>query len=62
MPGTCIGYEHTFLNALADFVAGIESGKPTQPDFRNALQTQRVCEAVIEAAKQGQWLETGVEL
>jgi predicted dehydrogenase len=26
VPGTCIGYEHTFLNALADFVAGVESG------------------------------------
>ena len=34
VPGTTIGYEHTFLNALADFVMGIESGKPTQPDFR----------------------------
>lgn len=61
VPGTCIGYEHTFLNALADFVAGIESGKPTQPDFRSALQTQRVCDAVIAAAKAGTWLETGVE-
>jgi len=61
VPGTCIGYEHTFLNALADFVAGIESGNPTQPDFRAALQTQRVCDAVIEAASKGTWLETGVE-
>jgi predicted dehydrogenase len=61
VPGTCIGYEHTFLNALADFVAGIESGKPTQPDFRSALQTQRVCDAVIAASKAGTWLETGVE-
>lgn len=62
VPGTTIGYEHTFLNALADFVTGIESGKPTQPDFRNALQTQRVCDAVLESARTGQWLKTGVEL
>jgi predicted dehydrogenase len=61
VPGTTIGYEHTFLNALADFVMGIESGKPTQPDFRNALQTQRVCDAVLESAASGQWKETGVE-
>lgn len=61
VPGTCIGYEHTFLNALADFVAGIESGRPTQPDFRCALQTQRVCDAVIASAKQGKWIETGAE-
>ena len=62
VPGTCIGYEHTFLNALADFVTGVETGKPAQPDFRNALQTQRVCEAVLDSAKTGQWLETGVQL
>ncbi len=62
VPGTCIGYEHTFLNAIADFVMGIESGQPTQPDFRNALQTQRVCDAVLESARTGQWMATGVEL
>jgi predicted dehydrogenase len=60
VPGTCIGYEHTFLNALADFVLGIESGKPAQPDFRNALQTQRVCDAVLLSAREGRWAETGV--
>ena len=62
VPGTCIGYEHTFLNALADFVAGVESGKPVQPDFRNALQTQRVCDAVIKSAKTSKWQTTGVKL
>jgi predicted dehydrogenase len=41
VPGTTIGYEHTFLNALADFVMGLESGQPAQPDFRNALQATR---------------------
>lgn len=61
VPGTCIGYEHTFLNALADFVMGIESGKPVQPDFRNALQTQRVCDAVLKSAKSGKWVSTGVK-
>jgi predicted dehydrogenase len=60
VPGTCIGYEHTFLNALADFVEGIEKGKPAQPDFRGALQTQKVCGAVLESARTGQWVETGL--
>jgi len=59
VPGTCIGYEHTFLNAIADFVAGIESGLPAQPDFRAALQTQKVCDAVILSAREGRWIETG---
>ncbi len=59
VPGCTIGYEHTFTNALADFFAGIESGKPTQPDFRNALQTQKVCDAVLESAKTRQWVKIG---
>ena len=62
VPGTTIGYEHTFLNALADFVIGLETGKPVQPDFRNALQTQRVCDSVLESARTGEWRETGVEV
>jgi predicted dehydrogenase len=62
VPGTTIGYEHTFLNAIADFVAGIEAGKPAQPDFRNGLQTQKVCDAVLESARTGRWMETGAVL
>lgn len=62
VPGTCIGYEHTFLNALADFVMGIESGKPVQPDFRTALQTQKVCDAVLKSAKTGKWVRTNAKL
>jgi predicted dehydrogenase len=62
VPGLVIGYEHTFLNAIADFVMGLESGKAAQPDFRNALQTQRVCEAVLKSAKTGRWEKTGVQL
>lgn len=57
VPGTTIGYEHTFLNALADFVQSIEGGKRVEPGFREAMETQRVCEAVLESAKSGQWVE-----
>ena len=62
VPGLVIGYEHSFLNALADFVRGVETGQPVQPDFRNALQTQKVCEAVLESGRTGQWVATGVTL
>jgi len=61
VPGCTIGYEHTFVNALADFLAGVESGTPAQPDFENALQTQRVCDAVLASAREGGWVDTGVE-
>ncbi|MAW77788.1 MAG: oxidoreductase [Planctomycetes bacterium] len=59
VPGCTIGYEHTFINALADFLIGVDEGKSAQPDFRCALQTQQVCDAVIESAKIGQWCEVG---
>ncbi|NRA76536.1 MAG: Gfo/Idh/MocA family oxidoreductase [Planctomycetes bacterium] len=57
VPGCTIGYEHTFINALADFLLGVEKGEAAQPDFRCALQTQKVCDGVIESAKSGQWCE-----
>lgn len=55
VPGCTIGYEHTFINALADFLKGLETGQPAQPDFRAALATQRVCDAVLASAQDGQW-------
>ncbi|QDT26037.1 Gfo/Idh/MocA family protein [Gimesia panareensis] len=57
VPGCTIGYEHTFTNALADFFQGLDTGKPTQPDFRAALETQKVCDAVLQSAKEKQWVE-----
>jgi predicted dehydrogenase len=57
VPGTTIGYEHTFINALSDFLGSLESGQPVQPDFRSALHTQKVCNAVLDSAKNGQWVE-----
>ena len=37
--------------------AGVESGTPAQPDFRNGLETQKVCDAVLESARSGRWME-----
>ena len=62
VPGLTIGYEHSFVHAVADFIKGIETGSPAQPDFRNALQTQKVCEAVLRSAKNHQWEQTGAEV
>ncbi len=62
VPGLTIGYEHSFVHTLADFLKGVESGTPAQPDFRCALETQKVCAAVLESAKTGTWVDTGVTL
>jgi len=55
VPGLQIGYEHTFVHQVADFLASIESGQPCHPTFRDAQETQRVCEAVLDSAKSGSW-------
>ena len=57
VPGCTIGYEHTFINALADFLKGLEMGEPVQPDFRCGLRTQRVCDAALVSANTGQWVD-----
>lgn len=57
VPGLQIGYEHTFVHQVADFLENLASGKPTQPTFRDALETQRVCQSVLASAKSHQWVE-----
>ncbi|MCX7886168.1 MAG: Gfo/Idh/MocA family oxidoreductase [Verrucomicrobiae bacterium] len=55
VPGLTIGYEHSFVHQLADFIKGLQTGKPAAPTFRDALQTQYVCDAVLKSAKTGRW-------
>ncbi|WP_375446051.1 Gfo/Idh/MocA family protein [uncultured Fibrella sp.] len=60
IPGTSIGYEHTFLHQVADFLTCLETGEPCSPTFQDALETQKVCEAVLESAASKSWKDTGV--
>jgi predicted dehydrogenase len=55
VPGLAIGYEHSFVHQLADFLAGVASGQPANPTFRDALETQYVCDAVLKSARTGRW-------
>ncbi len=55
VPGLQIGYEHTFVHQVADFLKGVAEGTPTSPTFREALETQAVCDAVLDSAEVGQW-------
>lgn len=57
VPGLQIGYEHSFVHQVADFLEGVTTGKPAGPTFRDALETQKVCEAVLDSAREGRWLE-----
>lgn len=55
VPGLSIGYEHSFVHQLAEFLDNAAKGQPTAPTFRDALATQYVCDAVLASAKKGAW-------
>ena len=57
VPGLQIGYEHSFVHEVADFVTSLGTGKPVGPTFRDALETQRICDAVLESAKTNHWVD-----
>ncbi len=59
--GLGIGYEHSFIHQVADFLKSLETGTPCSPTFKEALQTQKVCEAVIESANTRSWKDTHVD-
>jgi predicted dehydrogenase len=55
VPGLQIGYEHSFVHQLADFLEGVAANKPASPTFREALETQYVCDSVLKSASTGKW-------
>ncbi|MBS1576856.1 MAG: Gfo/Idh/MocA family oxidoreductase [Bacteroidetes bacterium] len=61
VPGLGIGYEHSFVHQVADFLKSLETGETCAPTFKDAYETQKVCEAVIDSANTKSWKDTGVE-
>jgi predicted dehydrogenase len=50
------------VHQVADFLKSLETGTPCPPDFRDALETQKVCQAVTDSAASGTWKNTGVTI
>src|SRR5687768_124892 len=61
VPGLSIGYEHTFVHQAADFLKSLETGEQCHPTFKDALETQKVCQAVIDSANTRSWKNTDVK-
>ena len=59
VPGLQIGYEHTFIHQVADFIEGLRTGQAAAPTFRDALATDLVTDAVLRSAKSGRWETVG---
>ncbi len=59
VPGLQIGYEHSFVHHVADFLLSLDSDQPCHPTFRDALETQKVCDAVLNSAQHRSWQVVG---
>ena len=55
VPGLQIGLEHAFVHQVADFLEALAKGEPCPPTFREALETQKVCEAVLNSTRDETW-------
>jgi predicted dehydrogenase len=54
-PGHIIGYEHTFIAALADFLMAVSRGETPHPNFDDAQRTQLVLDAAERSAASRAW-------
>jgi predicted dehydrogenase len=56
-PGHIIGYEHTFIATLFEFLEAVAKGVRFRPDFRDGVDVQRLLEAVSASSTQRTWIE-----
>jgi len=55
-PGHIIGYEHTFIAALGDFLGALARGERFRPDFEDGHRVQLVLDAVERSAEARRWV------
>ena len=55
-PGHLIGYEHSFVHTIADFVGAVVARRSAAPTFADGLANQRVIEAIERSARQKKWM------
>jgi predicted dehydrogenase len=58
-PGHIIGYEHTFIATLGDFLAALARQEQFHPNFDDAVAVQRVLDAVGRSADSRNWVAVG---
>lgn len=50
-PGHIIGYEHSFVHAVADFISAIDQETEIAPNFKDGVKIMKVLEAGVQSAK-----------
>lgn len=61
-PGHIVGYEHTFIASLGDFLLALARGERFRPDFEDGHRVQLVLDAVERSAASRQWVSVPPEL
>lgn len=56
-PGHLVGYEHTFIATLGDFLLNLAKGEPFHPNFDDAVRAQAVLHAVEASAQSNTWVK-----
>lgn len=54
--GHIIGYEHTFINLVADALTAIGEGRDISPNFVDGYENQRVLDAVERSSESRSWV------
>ena len=59
-PGHAIGYEHTFIATLGDFLQNLAKDEPFHPNFDDGVRTQAVLDAVETSSAGRNWTKPAV--
>lgn len=55
-PGHILGYEHTFVHTVAEFVRAVVAGRSVHPTFEDGLKNELVLAAVERSAHTRRWV------
>ena len=58
-PGHILGYEHTFILTLVDFLQSLAENERFHPNFEDGVNVQQALDAVAESAKKRAWASVG---
>jgi predicted dehydrogenase len=56
-PGHLLGYEHSFVHTMADFVRAVVERKNAPPTFADGLANQRVLAAIEQSTRERTWVQ-----
>ncbi len=59
-PGHIIGYEHTFVHAIHDFLTALEKDRLPEPNFYDGVKNNAVMDAIERSASARKWVRVKV--